>query len=201
MCAHIQMEYLLSHIEKLMNHLKHEASAKVKAYAAAAKYDNELESLRNKNAILAQRNATRERVITELKVWAPVVLLTVGILPRSTLPMVARPRGLALLLLHGSPSRSHWTAWSSPHVYLLRGVCHQEGARILEDQLRMMDEKYGELRANLDATRHNSKEEVKKVKTKADRLRMKWMALQSFGTVPKELMDSPDDLRETAGLK
>ena len=66
----VQMEYLLSHIEKLMNHLKHEASAKVKAYNAAAKYDAELESLRNKNAILAQRNATRERVITELKASA-----------------------------------------------------------------------------------------------------------------------------------
>ena len=63
-----QMEYLLSHIEKLMNHLKHEASAKVKAYGAASKYDSELEALRNRNAILAQRNATRERVISELRV-------------------------------------------------------------------------------------------------------------------------------------
>ena len=66
----------------------------------------------------------------------------------------------------------------------------------------MMDEKYSELRANLDATRYNSSQEVKKVKTKADRLRMKWMALQSFGAVPKELMDSAEDLKETsAGLK
>jgi hypothetical protein len=63
-----QMEYLLSHIEKLMNHLKHEAAAKVKAYSAASKYDGDLEALRNRNAILAQRNATREHVITELKV-------------------------------------------------------------------------------------------------------------------------------------
>ncbi len=63
-----QMEYLLSHIEKLMNHLKHEASSKVKAYSSASKYDAELEALRNRNAILAQRNATRERVISELRV-------------------------------------------------------------------------------------------------------------------------------------
>ncbi len=62
------MEYLLSHIEKLMNHLKHEASSKVKAYSSASKYDAELEALRNRNAILAQRNATRERVISELRV-------------------------------------------------------------------------------------------------------------------------------------
>ncbi len=51
-------------------------------------------------------------------------------------------------------------------------ACSQEGARILEDQLRMMDEKYRELRANLDVTRANATAEVKRVKTKADRLRM-----------------------------
>lgn len=138
-----QVEYLLGHIEKLLNHLKHEASAKVKAYTAAGRYDGDLEAVRSKNAVLAARNSTRERVITELK----------------------------------------------------------EGARVLEDQLRMMDEKYAELRTNLDATRTVSEKEVQKVQTKADRLRMKWMALQSFGSVPKELMDTAEDLKETAGRK
>jgi hypothetical protein len=53
-----------------VSHLKHEASAKVKAYNVARSFDGELEALRNKNAILAKRNATRERVITEMKVCA-----------------------------------------------------------------------------------------------------------------------------------
>lgn len=67
----MQVEYLSEHIEKMMNHLKHEAAAKVKTYSVARSFDGELESLRNKNAILAQRNATREKVITELKVRRP----------------------------------------------------------------------------------------------------------------------------------
>ena len=53
-----------------MSHLKHEAAAKVKAYNHARSFDTELEALRNKNAILAKRNAMREQVIVELKVHA-----------------------------------------------------------------------------------------------------------------------------------
>jgi hypothetical protein len=63
-----QVDALVDQIEKNMNHLKHEAAAKLKAYGAARRYDGDLEALRNKNAILAKRNATREMVITELKV-------------------------------------------------------------------------------------------------------------------------------------
>lgn len=62
----------------------------------------------------------------------------------------------------------------------------------MEDQLRMMDEKYDELRYKLDSTRSNSMKELTRVKSKAERLRMKWMAMQSFGSVPKELMDSAE---------
>lgn len=53
-----------------MNHLKHEAAAKAKAYEMSRRHEKELQLLRNRNAALAKRNATREKVITELKVRA-----------------------------------------------------------------------------------------------------------------------------------
>lgn len=136
--ANEKVEYLSQHIEKLMNHLRHEAAAKLKAYAGARSYDAELEALRNKNAVLAKRNATREKVITEL----------------------------------------------------------QEGSRILEDQLRLMDDKYSELRGKLEYTRTVSSKDVKLAQTRADKLQMRWIMAQSMGAVPKALMDTADELRD-----
>lgn len=49
-----------------------------------------------------------------------------------------------------------------------------EGAKILEDQLRLMDEKYMELRTKLDFTRMTTGKEVSKYKALASSLRAKW---------------------------
>ena len=73
----------------------------------------------------------------------------------------------------------------------------QEGARILEDQLRLMDDKYIDLRSKLDWTRAHSQKEIKKVQTQAEKLRMKWMFLQSSGVVPDHLMDTAEELKTT----
>lgn len=51
----------------------------------------------------------------------------------------------------------------------------KEGAKILEDQLRLMDEKYIELRNKLDWTRQHSQKEVKRIQAQASRLRAQVM--------------------------
>jgi hypothetical protein len=51
----------------------------------------------------------------------------------------------------------------------------KEGCRILEDQLRLMDTKYVELRNKLDWTRTQSSKEVRKIQSEANKLRVKWM--------------------------
>ena len=48
------------------------------------------------------------------------------------------------------------------------------GAKILEDQLQLMDEKYIEIRGKLDWTRQQSKKEVAKIQQEANDLRAKW---------------------------
>ena len=50
----------------------------------------------------------------------------------------------------------------------------KEGSKILEDQLRLMDRRYLELRAKLDWTRHHADRQVKKAKAAASTLRAKW---------------------------
>mmetsp|Transcript_19017 Transcript_19017/g.54451 ORF Transcript_19017/g.54451 Transcript_19017/m.54451 type:complete len:968 (-) Transcript_19017:50-2953(-) len=47
----------------------------------------------------------------------------------------------------------------------------REGSRILEDQLRLMDQKYVQLRTKLDWTRATSNREVRKVQQEANKLR------------------------------
>mgnify|MGYP000477347354 CR=1 FL=1 len=42
----------------------------------------------------------------------------------------------------------------------------KEGAKILEDQLRLMDEKYIELRNKLDWTRQHSQKEVRRIQVR-----------------------------------
>jgi hypothetical protein len=115
---------LSDHIEKLMLHLKHEATSKAKAFSSATRANAEVELLRARNAAIMKKNAGRERVIVELK----------------------------------------------------------EGAKILEDQLRLMDEKYMELRTKLDWTRLQSERTVKKKEEEARSLRSKFALMQgSFG--------------------
>jgi len=53
----------------------------------------------------------------------------------------------------------------------------QEGSKILEDQLRLMDEKYLELRVKLDWTRNKATQEVKKFKAEASNLRARFALL------------------------
>ena len=50
----------------------------------------------------------------------------------------------------------------------------KEGSRILEDQLRMMDDKYIEMRGKLDWTRSHSKQQVQRIQKEANTLRAKW---------------------------
>jgi hypothetical protein len=53
-------------------------------------------------------------------------------------------------------------------------VVAQEGSKILEDQLRLMDEKYLELRTKLDWQREHSRKEIAKHKKVAQMLRSKF---------------------------
>jgi|MDSY01.1.fsa_nt_gb hypothetical protein len=55
----------------------------------------------------------------------------------------------------------------------------KEGAKILEDQLRLMDEKYMELRTKLDYTRVSTGREVNKYKAQCSQLRAKWAMLSN----------------------
>ena len=63
----------------------------------------------------------------------------------------------------------------------------KEGSKILEDQLRLMDEKYIELRAKLDWTRASSQKEMKRVASEANSLRAKWaLAVENGSMAPSE---------------
>ena len=115
-----KVEALSDHIEKLMLHLKHEATSKAKAFSTASRATSEVELLRARNGAIMKKNGGRERVIVELK----------------------------------------------------------EGAKILEDQLRLMDEKYMELRTKLDWTRLQSERTVKKKEEEARSLRSKFALVQ-----------------------
>ena len=53
----------------------------------------------------------------------------------------------------------------------------REGAKILEDQLRLMDEKYLELRGKLDWARENSEKKIQQAQRKAKELRKKFALL------------------------
>ena len=70
--------------------------------------ERDIQLLKNRNAVLAKKNSSRDRLINELK----------------------------------------------------------EGAKILEDQLRLMDEKYIELRNKLDWTRQHSQKEVRRIQVR-----------------------------------
>jgi hypothetical protein len=60
----------------------------------------------------------------------------------------------------------------------------REGSKILEDQLRLMDAKYVELRSKLDYSRARAAREVGAARKAASTLRMKWTALSSDCGVP-----------------
>ncbi|KAJ0398560.1 hypothetical protein P43SY_003389 [Pythium insidiosum] len=57
----------------------------------------------------------------------------------------------------------------------------EQGAKILEDQLRLMDEKFIEVRNKLDWTRATSQKEVKKLHSELSSLRMRWQMASDAG--------------------
>lgn len=57
----------------------------------------------------------------------------------------------------------------------------EQGAKILEDQLRLMDEKFIEVRNKLDWTRATSQKETKKLNSELTSLRMKWQMASDAG--------------------
>ncbi len=76
----------------------------------------------------------------------------------------------------------------------------REGSRILEDQLRLMDQKYVQLRAKLDWTRSTSNREVKKIQLEANKLRASFALAysqastgQGEGSLFKGLLGGDDD--------
>lgn len=66
----------------------------------------------------------------------------------------------------------------------------KEGSKILEDQLRLMDRRYLELRAKLDWTRHHADRQVKKATTAATKLRAKFAACSSQSSLPTDVQPS-----------
>ena len=66
----------------------------------------------------------------------------------------------------------------------------REGSKILEDQLRLMDEKYLELRVKLDWARENGEKKVKQAQQKAKELRIKFTML-SGGSKSLDTMQLP----------
>jgi hypothetical protein len=161
---------LSEHIEKLMVHLKHEAAAKAKVserttcsardlLASAFSYFYYLLATN----FLYSASALTPQLATSQKV---------NDLQRRTEREVAllKQRNAALGRRTGGRERA---------VDELR-----EGTKILEDQLRLMDQKYVELRAKLDWTRASSAKEVKRVTAEANQLRAKWALLVDSGAVP-----------------
>lgn len=57
----------------------------------------------------------------------------------------------------------------------------REGSKVLEDQLRLMDEKYLELRVKLDWARDNSSKKIKKAEKEAADLRTKFVLVVGSG--------------------
>ncbi|KAL3666712.1 hypothetical protein V7S43_008336 [Phytophthora oleae] len=59
----------------------------------------------------------------------------------------------------------------------------EQGARILEDQLRLMDEKFIDVRNKLDWTRSAARKENKQLSTELRSLRMKWQMASDSGVL------------------
>lgn len=116
---------LSEHIEKLMVHLKHEATAKTKAVDTQRRTEKELSETRDKPAVMTKKSGAKEQQIQEL----------------------------------------------------------EQGARILEDQLRLMDEKFIDVRNKLDWTRVTSQKEIKKLTNELSSLHMKWQLTTDAGVL------------------
>lgn len=60
----------------------------------------------------------------------------------------------------------------------------------MQDQLRLLDDKYAELRAKLHSTRQTYRKEVKRVMDEAQALRLRWEK-ETRGAMPLELVPLP----------
>ena len=129
-----RIQTLSAHIEKLMIHLKHEASAKIKAQDDQRQQQAETVGLKQKVAALQKKARSRAKLVHELK----------------------------------------------------------EGSRILEDQLRLMDQKYVDLRTKLDWTRASSNKEVKRIQKEANKLRAKFSIALANGALAGSMMQDID---------
>eukprot|EP00605_Chrysophyceae_sp_TOSAG23-4_P000408 GSChrysophyteH1.ASY1.ANO1.464.1 assembled CDS len=119
-----KMDMLRDHLEKLMTHLKHEATAKVRCQEQLRVQERELFKVQEQKAVIQRKSNAKDRLVLELR----------------------------------------------------------EGSKILEDQLRLMDEKYLELRVKLDWARENGEKKVRKAQAAAKDLRMKFTMLTGGST-------------------
>jgi len=115
-------EVLSDHIDKLMMHLKHEVTVKIRAITDKSKAQKQVEMAKNRIQTIEKKNIRKDQLIDELK---------------------------------------------------------QEG-KILEEQLRLMDEKYIELRMKLDWTRTQTEKNIKKKEEEIQQLRDKITLLGTF---------------------
>lgn len=122
-----KMDMLRDHLEKLMTHLKHEATAKVRVQEQLRVQERELFKVQEQKAVIQRKSNAKDRLVLELR----------------------------------------------------------EGSKILEDQLRLMDEKYLELRVKLDWARENGDKKVKKAQQQAKELRMKFTMLAGGTSLDK----------------
>ena len=132
---------LSDHMEKLMSHLKLEATSKLKTTEQLRLLEKASFRYKDKIDILVKKSAAKDRLILELR----------------------------------------------------------EGSKILEDQLRLMDEKYLELRTKLDWTRENGNRRVQKAEKTAKELRMKFALAGGSSLLDK--LPLPDIFQSGAGAQ
>lgn len=63
-----KISLLSNHIEKLMVHLKHEATAKVKIHSSLRQTQKSLEAVKDSNALLVKKCNAKDRLLDELQV-------------------------------------------------------------------------------------------------------------------------------------
>ena len=114
--ANKKVEMLTEHMEKLMIHLKHEATSKTRSVEQLRVTEKETVRLKEKCDLISRKSSAKDRLILELR----------------------------------------------------------EGSKVLEDQLRLMDEKFLELRTKLDWAREQGNKKIKKAEKTAKELRQKY---------------------------
>lgn len=76
------------------------------------------------------------------------------------------------------------------YIYEYRVIAElREGTKVLEDQLRLMDEKYLELRSKLDVTRSQFQEIIKRVAKENKELRVKYAAANNGALLDQVRLD------------